>query len=266
MTVLHSHPRKLGAAATIAALITFSSPAAAEPRSFSGEYIVSFIGLTVARSRFSTTIADEKFTVSGTVASAGFGRFFDDTSGTVSSSGGFAGNRTQPSLYRTDYTQNGKSTTTTLTFKNGTVTRNKTVPAPKPKRGNWIPVPPSDLEAVADPMSATLVKAAGLGEVCGRTVKVFDGEFRLDLTLKEVASGSKAINGSDVPTVTCRARVKPVSGYRKGRKSLEFLEHKSVILVTFAQLGTTGLYAPIHATVGTRIGTVSIRARNFASN
>ena len=34
-------------------------------------------------------------------------------------------------------------------------------------------------------------------------------------------------------------------------------------MVKFAQLGQTGVYAPIHATVGTKIGTFTIRARRF---
>ena len=34
-------------------------------------------------------------------------------------------------------------------------------------------------------------------------------------------------------------------------------------MVTFAPLGQTGVYAPIHATVGTQIGTVTISARAF---
>ena len=34
-------------------------------------------------------------------------------------------------------------------------------------------------------------------------------------------------------------------------------------MLKFAQLGETGIYAPIHATIGTKIGTVTIRARRF---
>ncbi len=34
-------------------------------------------------------------------------------------------------------------------------------------------------------------------------------------------------------------------------------------MVTFAPLGKTGVYAPIHATIGTQIGTITVRARRF---
>ena len=36
-------------------------------------------------------------------------------------------------------------------------------------------------------------------------------------------------------------------------------------MVTFAPLGQTGVYAPIHATVGTQIGTITVRARAVRS-
>ena len=36
-------------------------------------------------------------------------------------------------------------------------------------------------------------------------------------------------------------------------------------MVKFAQLGKTGIYAPVQATIGTKVGTVTIRARRFES-
>ena len=38
------------------------------------------------------------------------------------------------------------------------------------------------------------------------------------------------------------------------------------MMVTFAPLGQTGVYAPIHATVGTQIGTMTVSARAVRSN
>jgi len=46
-------------------------------------------------------------------------------------------------------------------------------------------------------------------------------------------------------------------------KALEFLKNRSRMMVTFAPLGQTGVYAPIHATVGTQIGPLTISARRF---
>ena len=92
---------------------------------------------------------------------------------------------------------------------------------------------------------------------------MFDGELRADLTLDYVESGDISVTGYEGRTVTCSMRFTPVAGYRKDRRALEFLRTKSRIMVTFAQLGKTGVYAPIHATIGTEIGTITVKARRF---
>lgn len=251
--------------AVVAALSGAQPAIAQSSQSFDGDYAVSFLGFTVARASFGSTIDAGSFSVKGTLASAGFGRFFDDTNGTVASSGGFAGLRTSPTSFRVDYTQKEKQTVTTIDFSGGSVSRTETIPPPKPKGANWVPVAPADLTKVSDPLAATLVRADAPQKVCGRTVRVFDGEFRLDLTLRPVGVGTASIDGYEGQTVTCRATIKPVSGYRKGRRALEFLEKQARIMVAFAPLGSTGVYAPIHATVGTQIGTVTIKALRFAA-
>lgn len=251
--------------AVIGLLIGCPPAMAQASQSFDGDYTVSFLGFTVARANFASTIDAGSFSLQGTMESAGFGRFFDDTTGTITSTGEFAGIRTSPTRFRVDYVQKNKPTVTTIDFSGGAVTKTETIPPPRPKGANWIPVAPTDLSQVSDPIAATLVRADTPETVCGRTVRVFDGEFRLDLALRPVGIGTASIDGYQGQTVTCRATVKPVSGYRKGRRALEFLEKRSRIMVTFAPLGTTGVYAPIQATVGTQIGTVSIKARRFVA-
>ena len=102
-----------------------------------------------------------------------------------------------------------------------------------------------------------------MAEVCGRRARMYDGELRADLTLRQVSTGNASIDGYSGETVTCSMQFTPVAGYRKGRRALEFLRTKSRIMVTFAQIGQTGVYAPIHATIGTEIGTITVRARRF---
>ena len=63
--------------------------------------------------------------------------------------------------------------------------------------------------------------------------------------------------------MTCRMHFEPVSGYRKSKRALDYLKNQSRIMVAFAPLGKTGIYAPIHATVGTQIGTITVTARRF---
>jgi hypothetical protein len=251
-------------AALLATLVvTVPAPRKEGTQSFSGEYTASFLGLTVAHSKFNSTFEKGSFSVKGAVSAAGLAQLFDNTQGSVSSSGHFAGQRTQPTAFRVEYSEGSKAKMTAIRFKNGTVSKTENVPPLKKRGPDWVPIRKSDLKSVTDPLSATLVRADSLAEVCNRTVKIYDGEFRADMTLHYEKTGTMSVEGYEGDTVTCRATVKPVSGYRQGRRALEFLEKRAKIMIAFAPLGTTGVYAPIHATASTQIGTITVRATRF---
>ena len=76
--------------------------------------------------------------------------------------------------------------------------------------------------------------------------------------LRQTARSRSAGQGD---TVTCQGSSR--SPATRGNKSIQYLKNKSKIMMKFAPLGQTGIYAPIQATVGTKVGTLTIRARKF---
>jgi hypothetical protein len=249
---------RLGLLFLAACAVAAPGHAAAEPTRFRGEYSVSYMGLPVARAIFDSRIDGRSYSVEGTVRSAGLARIFDDTEGTLSASGAFAGGGVRPRHFRADYVSGRKKGAVDIRFRGSEVARVVIVPPPR-KRRNWVPLGPGDLAAVADPMAALLIPADGPGSVCGRTVRLFDGELRADLELTFLAAGKAAEGGR--ATVTCRLGFSPVAGYRKDKRALEFLKTRSRMSVEFAEVGKTGIYAPVHATIGTEIGTITMRVR-----
>lgn len=250
-------------APSLAAAFWLAAAGAASAETYRGEYTVSFLGFTVARSSFDTVIEDGRYSLKGQVSAAGLARLFDDTSGTVSASGRFASGRARPDGFRADYTSAGKKGLVEMGFSRRGVTSYAVLPKPKPRGANWVELRTADLIGALDPMAAVLVPAGSPGEVCRGAAKAFDGEMRFDLTLSDAGTRAVETAGYAGEAVVCRMGFKPVSGYRKGRRALEFLERKSIMTVAFAPLGQTGIYAPIHATVGTEIGTLTVRARRF---
>ncbi len=202
------------------------------------------------------------YRVEGKVESAGIGAFFYDTKGTLTATGRI-GDRIEAESFRAQYSYDGKPTLVDIRFAGGNVVKVVNEPPLKKRGSDWVPIPPEDLKSVVDPLAASLVKADKLEDVCKGSSRMFDGELRADLTLSFVGTGTMSVEGFEGPTVTCRLKFTPSSGYRKGRRSLEYLRTKSRIMVTFAQIGETGIYAPIHATIGTQIGTITVRARRF---
>ena len=87
----------------------------------------------------------------------------------------------------------------------------------------------------------------------------FDGEIRANLVLSYVNTSQDSIGGQPREVVTCAARFQPVAGYRSTNKGLQYLSTKSKIVLKFAQLGDTVLYAPVQANVSTKVGTFSIQ-------
>lgn len=238
-------------------------PVAAETPVYRGEYTLSFLGLTVARMNFDSRLDGRGYSVQGDVSSAGLGAFFYDTRGTLSATGHFSGDRVEASGFRAQYRYDGKPTLVDIRFAKGNVIKVVNDPPLKKRGKDWVPIGPDDLRSAVDPVAATLVKAGRLEDVCKGSSRMFDGELRADLSLAFVKTGKMSVKGFDGPTVTCRMRFTPTAGYRKGRRALEYLRTKSRIMVTFAEIGKTGVYAPIFATIGTQIGTITVRARRF---
>lgn len=245
------------------AAILPGAAATAQAGAFKSEYSLTILGLTVARSSFSSTFEEDRFSIRGSIASAGLARIFDSTTGTIATSGRFSGGKARPENFASDYVSGKKAQRTEIGFSGGNVTSTVNVPPLKKRGDDWVPVKPADLRAVTDPISATLVRAKEPGSICERRIKVFDGEMRADLVLSYSSTEPVSIAGYEGKAVFCSARFVPVAGYRKGHRSIEYLRNRSRIAIAFAPVCTTGIYAPIYATVGTQIGTVTIRARRF---
>ena len=236
------------------ALIPLAAPAAAaEPRAFSADYSVTLLGLPVAKARFDSTFEGDRFHISGSLASSGVARIFDDTKGTTRVEGRIRGDAVLPASFDADYVSGRKKSSTAIRFSGDTVANVVNKPNKKRDPKSWVAVNDAHLKAVLDPLSSAIVPAASAREVCSRTIRFFDGEMRADLKL---AQSGEPKGGR----VTCSARFVPVAGYRKDRKQIDYLRNNSRISVTFAPLEGTGLYTPVDASVGTQIGTLRIVA------
>lgn len=256
--------RLLASILVVALAAPLSATAAVKPvQSFRTDYAVSFLGFTVARTTFVSHIGADSYAIDGSINSAGLATFFSDLEAKTAVSGRIAGGTFTPDSYSTDYKYGKKSKRTLLTFAKGKIVDVSNTPVPPPRRPDWVPVGAKELQAALDPMTASLIRAGNPQSVCNRTVKAFDGEIRADMVLSYVATGKVSIDGKDTDAVTCAGKFRPVAGYHRSNKSLKYLTDKSRITVKFAQLGQTGIYAPVQASVGTRIGTVSIRARKI---
>ena len=254
---------RVAAALSVAAIPTTSLAAPPDGTSLRSEYATSLFGVVLARSTFESRIDEKGFDVSGRMSSSGFAKIFDDTKASATSSGRFDAGGPVPRSYGVDYTSGKKKKKTTIAFANGAVASAENTPAVRTDRADWIKVERDHLAGVVDPISAALVRSDSPTGVCNRTIRIFDGAMRADLQLKPAGFGTASVPGYKGDTVKCTARFVPVSGYRKGNKSIAFMRKSSEIAIAFAPIGGSGVYAPVEATVGTQVGTIKVQAVRF---
>ncbi|WP_245419800.1 DUF3108 domain-containing protein [Phyllobacterium salinisoli] len=255
--------RRVGATAVVSGLASaFVAASAFAADIYKTEYDVSVFGLSIAHSGFQTNVDGGNYDLSGTLASSGLARIFDQTDGTIHVTGSASSAGALPTSYEVKYKDGKKNKRTAISFSGGSVSAVENTP-PIKKRAPWVEAGPNDLKSVADPLSGLMIQASGPQSVCGRTLHIFDGQTRADLQLSYTGTKPFTTKGFKGAAVTCSVKFVPISGYQKGKKAIEYLKKKSKISIAFASLGNSGIYAPVAASIGTQIGTVSIFATRF---
>jgi hypothetical protein len=240
-----------------AAILFALAPTSAQTEAQRMRYDVSLLGLPIARAVFESRINESGFAVAGSFSSAGIARIFDKTDGTVSVTGRFGDGASRPRDYSLEYVSGKKKQITQIRFNGSRVTNTINEPPLKKRGGEWVPLQDDHLQQVADPISALLLPAPTAEGICNRTIRVYDGETRVDLVLTP-AAGTEQFRQAEV---TCRAQFVPVAGYRPTHSTIVHLRDRANIRIGFARVSQQGLYSPVEASIGTKIGTVHVRAR-----
>lgn len=251
-----------GTFVALAAIIPVLHAGAQETAIHQAEYRVSFIGLPVARATFTTVFQGDAFTVAGEMASAGVANIVGRTSGSTSVTGTRADDHLQPDSYVVAYSSGDDDHKMEVDFDGGAVVSARLTPEKKRTREDWIPVPEEHLREVLDPVSSLMIPAGG--DICDRTLPIFDGETRFDVHLSRAGTTTFRTEGYEGEAIVCEARAEPKSGYHAEHSSVEFVR-KASVEIWFARNVEADLYAPVYARVPTKLGPVTITATRFGS-
>lgn len=253
-------------AASVFTFLPMNAVALEAPQTFRADYRLSFLGFEIARSTFVSNFSGNTFVLNGSLKSTGLAAMFDKTVAHTHVTGRIADDGVEPLDYQLNYVMGGKRQKTAIRFEEGNVVETENIPPLKKRGAKWVPLDADDLSAVFDPLTASMVRANSAREVCNRTIKAYDGEMRLNLKLQYAGTKPFKTIGFKGNVVRCKAKFKPVSGYRKGRRALEFMKHESRMEIAFAQVGSSNIFAPITASVGTQVGTLHLHAVRFATS
>lgn len=246
--------------AGIALSLASLSPAVAAEARHDSEYSINLGLLPIARANFSTRMEGSTYSISGSFSSAGIASVLKDISGKTAVSGAKRGNRMQANEYSLVYKDGKRTRTYDVQYRNGNVTSTTVKPEPKARPDNWVDVKDRDLRSVLDPISGLLFPIGG--RICPSRLPIYDGESRLDLVLSSGGTKPFATNGFTGDAIVCNARYVPKSGFRKGRKDIEYLKSISME-IWFAKASNMDVYAPVYARIPTKVGQVYITATKY---
>ncbi|KQT01771.1 MULTISPECIES: DUF3108 domain-containing protein [unclassified Rhizobium] len=255
---------RIGVSALLAfAMATFSTGVAgAVEVTHNTDYSIALAGLPIAKASFHTELKANRYTISGTMNSAGLADLFAETSGQTSVSGTVGRDRLSASEYKVRYKTGKRGRAIDVQFRNGDVTSASMKPARKiPK--NWIPVTKADMRNVVDPLSGLIFPADT--RVCPKSVPVFDGESRMDLKLSAKGTKPFKTEGFQGDVIVCGIKFVPKSGYRKGRDDVDYLRKLETMEIWFAKAESVNVYAPVYVRIPTSYGAVTIWATRFGS-
>lgn len=225
------------------------------------DYSIRLSGLPIATASFRSEFADRRFSISGSMTSAGLADLFSRTQGITSVSGVIARGELRPTTYSVSYRSGKRSRAIDVTFRNGNVIAASLTPERKRHPENWVPVSKSDMRSVLDPISSLVFPADA--KVCPKTLPIFDGESRMDLTLVPKGTRPFSTKGFEGEAVVCGIRFEPKSGYRKGRDDVEYLRRLTTMEIWFAKADAVNVYAPVYARIPTKLGPVTVSATRF---
>ncbi|WP_234189576.1 DUF3108 domain-containing protein [Shinella sp. NM-101] len=250
----------IAGAAVSLALLGGAGPLSSAEIQHRTDYSIRLSGLPVATASFRSEFSGNRYTISGSLHSAGLVDIFSRTQGTTSVSGIVGRDNLHATSYSVNYRSGKRGRAIDVTFRNGNVIHANMVPARK-KPENWVPVTRADMRAVLDPISGLIIPAGN--RVCPNTLPIFDGESRLDLQLTSKGTKPYSTKGFEGEAVVCGIRFVPKSGYKKGRDDVEYLRRLRTMEIWFAKAEDANVYAPVYVKIPTKLGPVTVSATRF---
>jgi len=268
------HQRILGrifaaAACGLAALVALGGDARAQGR-LEAHYVATLSGLPIGTGNWVIEIGDDKYTAAASGKTTGLLRIFADGEGTSASRGAVSHGNLVPASYASSLTTDKKTEDLRITLANGNV-KDYAIEPPAPPQPDRIPVTEAHRRGVVDPMSGTLNRVAGTGEMlgpaaCNNKASVFDGRMRYDLKLAykrmDTVTAAKGYSGH---AVVCALYFVPIAGYVPQRKAIKYLVTQRDMEVWLVPIAGTRVMVPFRVSVPTPLGLGVLEATEFVT-
>jgi hypothetical protein len=249
----------------MASLPIVMSPASAEAVRI--RYSVKMIGLPLGSAGLKGSVDGAGYQVAVDAKLTGIAAFVSSSQGAATATGALTQGRVTPATYANS-SSNSKETRTVRMAMTGGAVKGVDISPPVEDSPGRIPVTDAHKRNIVDPLSALVMPVAGTEPLvgpaaCNRTLPIFDGFTRFDVSLSYVGTRQVKTQGYAGPVSVCSARYKPIAGHRPDRKQTQFMENNRQMEVWLAPLPNARVVVPYRISVATMIGTTVIEASEF---
>ncbi len=251
----------------VAAAVAFGATAsrAQAPVRFSAHYVITMTRVVVGEITWTTNFTETSYLAAATGKASGVLSVLVKGEASLTTRGASGDSKLIPATARFDVSDEDGVYETEMSYDNGvykrTVDRGAAPPADR------IPVSPKLLHDVTDPLTAFMIPFEGKAlapDNCGKTLKIFDGRRRYDLTLTFKRADKVALaRGYSGPVLVCGVVLHPLGGYRPDSLLVRYLAGKDDLELWLAPIAGMSLLAPVRALMPTLVGTMDISADEF---
>jgi len=235
---------------------------------FRARYTVSLIGFPIGEAAAAGSLGPAGYRIDLNVKLTGVAAMVANVKLALVATGALRRGGVAPSTYATTSANSQGSRTVRMSLDAGNVKAVEIFPPFEDKEGR-VPVTAANKRNILDPATA-LIMAVPEGQplvgpaACNRTIPVYDGYVRFDVTLHYVGVRDVAVDGYSGPVSVCAARYSPVSGHKRDSKSTKFMAENRDIEAWLAPIERAHVVVPFHVAIMTLAGTAVIDAVEFS--
>ena len=247
-----------------------SGPALAQAK-LDAKYTAYLGGVTIGRGAWVIDYRDDQYTAAASGMATGLLKMFAGGTGTSAARGSVSNGQPVARAYAATITASKKKDEVELAIENGAV-KDYSVKPPSPEDPERIPIKENDRKGVTDPMTASLMRVGGNGdlmapEACQRSSAIFDGRMRYDLKMSfKRLDKVKAEKGYQGPVVVCAVHFTPLAGHIPTRPVIKYLVGLQDMEVWLAPVTGTRIVVPFRILVPTPVGDAVIEATQFIAS
>jgi hypothetical protein len=235
---------------------------------FRARYKVSLIGFPIGEAAAAGSLGPASYRIDLNAKLTGVAAMVANVKLALAATGAMRRGGVAPSTYATTSANSQGSRTVRMSLDAGNVKAVEIFPPFEDKEGR-VPVTAANKRNILDPATA-LIMAVPEGQplvgpaACNRTIPVYDGYVRFDVTLHYVGERHVAVEGYSGPVSVCAARYSPVAGHKRDSKSTKFMAENRDIEAWLAPIERAHVVVPFHVALMTLAGAAVIDAIQFS--